>query len=109
MQLWPAEALTRHPCLPVISFIYIRTLSETDHVRLETDRVQWQNQGRKFRIPNRMYEAICTLYTSLFVFMHCYIKTLFATAFSMKENSAAVEKYFLFIQNIFSSQLKNTQ
>ena len=28
--------------------------------------------------------------------------------FSMKKNSVAVEKYFLFIQNIFSSQLKNT-
>ena len=32
----------------------------------------------------------------------------FLTTFSMKKNSVAVEKYFLFIQNIFSSQLKNT-
>ena len=33
--------------------------------------------------------------------------TSFLTTFSTKINSVAVEKYFLFIQNIFSSQLKN--
>ena len=31
----------------------------------------------------------------------------FLTTFSMKKNSVAVEKYFLFVQHIFSSQLEN--